>query len=191
MSDRTKVSRLIAYVLRHNPGELDLEMDKDGWVSASDLVERLRVRKGIYFTLTELKELVDNDQKQRYTFRDDGLIRANQGHSLADVSAINATPVMPPEVLFHGTTQERWEKIQTSDGLSKMKRHHVHLSADYETALVVAKRRKKETPIVLRVDSFQMFLEHFEFLVSDNSVWLVDRVPKEYLSVAKPPLTLK
>lgn len=188
MTDRTKVSKLIAYVLRHNPLELDLVMSPDGWVNASDLVERLRVRKGIYLAYSDLQSLVENDPKQRYTLREDGYIRANQGHSLKDVEVITSPPQVPPEILYHGTTQERWEKIQKSGGLSRMRRHHVHLSDNYETALVVAKRRRKETPLVLKIDSFNMFLEHFEFFVSDNGVWLVDKVPVEFLSIAKPPL---
>jgi putative RNA 2'-phosphotransferase len=185
--DKIKISRLLSYLLRHNPLEIDLKMTPDGWVNSSDLIERLRVRKGITITFPDLQELVENDPKKRYTLRDDGCIRANQGHTIEDVSAISPTPLMPPEILYHGTTEQRWEKIQESDGLSKMKRHHVHLSVDYETALEVAKRHKKETPTVLKIDAFTMFLDHFNFYQADNGVWVVDRVPLDYLKVSKKP----
>ena len=182
--DKEQVSELIDYVLRQSPLELDLTMTKDGWVKTSDLVERLRVRKGIEFPISSLEELVNNDPEKRFVLRDDGFICANLGNVIQDTSAIEATSRMPPEVLYHGTTGERWVKIQKDKEISKMKRHHVHLFEDYEAALVLAEEHQKETSIVLKIDSFQMFLEHFEFYIANNGVWLVHRVPVEYITVA-------
>lgn len=39
MKDKTnRVSKFLSYVLRHNPAELDLELDKSGWMSISHLI---------------------------------------------------------------------------------------------------------------------------------------------------------
>lgn len=68
-----------------------------------------------------------------------------------------------------------------------MARHHVHLSSDPDTAWQVASRHRLETPLVLRVDARRMSAEGFSFFQSSNGVWLVDRVPTVYLSVAERP----
>ena len=60
-----------------------------------------------------------------------------------------------------------------------MSRHHVHLSADPETARIVGGRHGQ--PVVLSVDARGMSLAGFKFYRSDNGVWLVDEVPPEYL----------
>ncbi|MGZ2429091.1 RNA:NAD 2'-phosphotransferase (TPT1/KptA family) [Rhizobium redzepovicii] len=65
--------------------------------------------------------------------------------------------------------------------MKKMQRHHVHLSADIETAKIVATRRKGEY-LILRVDAARMFSEGHSFFVSDNGVWLAESVPNQYLS---------
>jgi putative RNA 2'-phosphotransferase len=88
--------------------------------------------------------------------------------------------VEPPAALFHGTSLTNWHSIER-EGLKKMQRHHVHLSADVETAKIVAARRKGEH-IILRVDAARMFSEGHSFFVSDNGVWLAESVPVQYLS---------
>ena len=65
-------------------------------------------------------------------------------------------------------------------GLSKQKRHHVHLSAGTETAMKVGDRRGE--PIILLVDAAKMHADGFEFFISENGVWLVDHVPPHYVS---------
>jgi putative RNA 2'-phosphotransferase len=85
--------------------------------------------------------------------------------------------------LFHGTTSEKWAKIQASGGLRPMGRHHVHLSPDAETASHVSARRKGVT-VILEVDAQAMAADGHRFLVSDNRVWLAEAVPLSYLCVA-------
>ena len=60
-----------------------------------------------------------------------------------------------------------------------MQRHHVHLSNDRSTALEVGRRRGK--PVVLEVAASEMARSGFLFWLSDNYVWLVDRLPTKYL----------
>jgi putative RNA 2'-phosphotransferase len=56
----------------------------------------------------------------------------------------------------------------------------VHLSPDEPTALAVGRRHGK--PIIFRVAATRMAEAGFKFFRSANGVWLVDRVPAEYLS---------
>ncbi|MGM9582152.1 MAG: RNA 2'-phosphotransferase, partial [Phascolarctobacterium sp.] len=91
--------------------------------------------------MATLKEIVRDDEKQRYSFNEDGTkIRANQGHSVqVDVELIEAAP---PAVLYHGTGIKYMESI-AKEGLLPRQRLYVHLSSDVETALKVGKRHGK------------------------------------------------
>ncbi len=178
---RRDVSKFLCYVLRHRPEEIGVRLDPSGYVDAAELVSAMRPRYP-QFTMEALQEIVANDDKKRYTLRD-GQVRANQGHSVSYVHAVSSTPQKPPAHLFHGTTSEKWAKIQASGGLRPMSRHHVHLSPDVETACRVGARRKGEI-IILEVDAHAMAADGYTLLVSDNGVWLADAVPLSYLCVA-------
>jgi putative RNA 2'-phosphotransferase len=89
-------------------------------------------------------------------------------------------PEKPPDRLFHGTAILFVESILRT-GLHSQSRQHVHLSSDLETANKVGKRHGK--PVVLAVDAKAMVETGFDFLLSDNGVWLVAEVPPKYLCV--------
>lgn len=171
-----KISKYLSFILRHKPQDIGLTMDSNGWVSVNELIA-----KTTQFDLTTalLKKVVSTDDKQRYMYSDDeSLIRANQGHSVGINH--NLSPKIPPDTLLHGTAGRFLASILIH-GLDKQKRHHVHLSEDMDTAVSVGKRYGK--PIVLAIDAKKMMKDGFEFYLSHNHVWLVDSVPKEYLSV--------
>ena len=65
------------------------------------------------------------------------------------------------------------------EGLKKMKRHYVHLSADLATARKVGARHGR--PVVFEVDAGRMWRDGYVFYRSENGVWLVDSVPVGYL----------
>jgi putative RNA 2'-phosphotransferase len=87
-------------------------------------------------------------------------------------------PASPPALLYHGTAT-RFVAAIRAEGLKKMARHHVHLSADEATAQTVGKRHGK--PAVLVIDAAAMAGEAFSFFVSANKVWLVDHVPAAFI----------
>ncbi|MGO7584479.1 RNA 2'-phosphotransferase [Rhizobium ruizarguesonis] len=171
----TEVSKYMSYVLRHAPDAAGLTLDSEGWVSFDELEKVLASKYDV--SRADIIEIVENNPKKRFTLAD-GRIRANQGHSVDIDLALNQ--VEPPAVLFHGTSLTNWHSIER-EGLKKIQRHHVHLSADVETAKIVAARRKGEH-IILRVDAARMFSEGHSFFVSDNGVWLAESVPVQYLS---------
>lgn len=106
-------------------------------------------------------------------------IRASQGHSV-DVD-LGYAPAEPPPVLYHGTAERNLSSILV-EGLDKGRRHHVHLSASTDTATRVGARHGK--PVVLTVDAAAMTRDGALFYVSENSVWLTEFVPPEYLRPA-------
>jgi putative RNA 2'-phosphotransferase len=134
-------------------------------------------RKRFEITRAQLEEVVEKNDKQRFSFDETRTrIRANQGHS-TDVD-LQLVPQTPPDVLYHGTAETTLLVIR-KDGLQRMSRHHVHLSTTVATATKVGSRHG--TPVVLTVDAAAMHRAGIPFFCSENGVWLVDAVPPEYL----------
>jgi putative RNA 2'-phosphotransferase len=175
-SRRTRISKYLSKHLRHEPERLGLTLAPGGWVEVADLLAAC-AQQGFAVTRDELDEVVTTNDKQRFAFDSTGArIRANQGHS-TDVD-LQLEPATPPAVLYHGTGEKSVAIIQ-AEGLKKMARHHVHLSADVPTALKVGARHGK--PVVFAIDAAGLSADGHTFYRSDNGVWLVDAVPARYL----------
>lgn len=171
----TKTSKYISLILRHKPETIGISLDEHGWANVNDLIKG--VNKTHKLDMAMLEEIVETDDKQRYSFNDDRtMIRANQGHSVnVDVEL---EEVEPPEYLWHGTGEKYVQSIKET-GLAPKSRLYVHLSEKYLTAVDVGLRHGK--PKVLCVKSGQMHAEGYKFYKSQNGVWLTKFVPVEYL----------
>jgi putative RNA 2'-phosphotransferase len=173
-----RISKYLSRHLRHAPEDLGLTLAPGGWVDVDALLAACR-KSGLTITRADLDEVVANNDKQRFSFDDSGTrIRANQGQTV-EVD-LQLEPAEPPALLYHGTGHGLVASIRR-DGLCKMRRHHVHLSADTATAMTVGRRRGM--PVVFVVDAAAMHRAGFVFYRSDNGVWLVDAVPVEYLKL--------
>src|SRR5215475_15487733 len=171
-----RISKFLSLTLRHQPEKIVLRLSESGWVSVERLIAASR-RAGIELTLEELQNIVDNNDKKRFSLSEDGLwIRANQGHSVK--VELGYAPTVPPEILYHGTAERFLNSIK-QQGLIKGKRHHVHLSADAGMAEKVGQRHGK--PVVLTVAAGQMRRDEFVFCRSENGVWLTEHAPVRYL----------
>ena len=171
-----KISKYLSYHLRHRPDKLGLELAPGGWVPIKQLLAASK-KDRFPITYAELEEVVEQNDKQRFSFDATGkLVRANQGHSI-EIDLQLETEV-PPDILYHGTGHRAVESI-LREGLHKMKRHHVHLSADVETATKVGARHGN--PVVFLVDAAAMQQDGYLFYCSENGVWLVDSIPPEYI----------
>jgi putative RNA 2'-phosphotransferase len=150
-----------------------LILDAAGWVEVEKLLPAMK------FTREQLEEVVHENNKKRFEFSVDGkMIRASQGHSV-EVD-LGYEEKDPPNCLYHGTSGEILD-VLLREGLKKMRRHHVHLSTDVNTALIVARRRRK--PIVLGVFAQKMRNDGYKFYLSTNGVWLTDHVPPALFEV--------
>lgn len=177
---QTGISKFLSLILRHQPEKIGLTLEKDGWVIVKDLLAA-SAKNGFAFSLDELKTVVADNDKKRFSFDDTGArIRANQGHSTS--VEINFERKFPPAILYHGTAEKNVPAI-LEKGLRKMKRHHVHLSEDRETARKVGIRYGK--PVIFEIDTKTMTEENFQFYVSANGVWLAEEVPAKFLKLLK------
>jgi putative RNA 2'-phosphotransferase len=171
-------SKLLSYLLRHKPEQAHLILDGEGWVEIDTLLPNIQKYMGVTITRTQLDEIVETNDKKRFTVRDNK-IRAAQGHSV-DVS-IRMEQKIPPTVLYHGTKGQFVASIM-KQGLMKGNRNHVHLSADRATAIAVADRRKGISEI-LTIDTREMVDKERKFFLSENGVWLTDYVPPKYIKI--------
>ncbi len=172
------LSKFISLVLRHKPEVIGIELDKNGWAKVDELISKSKT-KGKVFDFDELKYIVKNCDKQRYTFNEDFTqIRANQGHSV-DID-LELLPQQPPQILYHGTAVQNIDSILKS-GLIKRNRQFVHLSLDTETATKVGRRHGKA--VILKIRSGEMHQNGHQFYLSKNNVWLTDSVEPEYIEV--------
>ena len=171
------MSKLLSFGLRHDPAALGLHLDSAGWTTVDAVLAGMGAR-GETITREELAEVVATSDKKRFALSEDGArIRASQGHSV-DVD-LELPPRVPPETLFHGTSERVVDAIRR-EGLVAGSRTHVHLSADIRTAEIVARRR--EGPhVILRVRAATMFAAGLTFFLSENGVWLTAHVPPEFL----------
>lgn len=175
-----KLSVFISLILRHKPQTIGISLDEFGYANVEELIDGVN-KSGRSMDLETLKAIIKEDKKTRYSFNEDlTMIRANQGHSMK--VNVRLAELEPPAFLYHGTAERSIESIQGS-GINKGNRLYVHLSDNKETALQVGKRHG--APVILTVQSGEMFKKGHRFYLSANNVWQVEFVPSEFVQVSK------
>jgi putative RNA 2'-phosphotransferase len=171
-----RLSRFLAFVLRHHPEEIGLELDERGAADFEALLEGIRGRPGFErVTREQVERLVTSGPgAARFTI-EEGRIRARYGHSLEQ--PIRYEPADPPEMLFHGTTTDAAEQV-LAEGLTAGQRQRVHLSVDTPAAREVGRRRCPD-PVILQVDTECAAKAGVRFYRGGPAVWLSDDIPPE------------
>ncbi|KAJ7044155.1 KptA family-domain-containing protein [Mycena alexandri] len=174
-SPEVRVSKTLSWILRHGAKSEGLTMRPDGCVKVTDLLANPKLST---LNLEALQEIVKADTKQRYDLKfDDGIwwIKANQGHSIKTVklelAPILAVSDIPSGVAVHGTTKEAWELI-CKQGLSKMKRNHIHLAQGVAGDNSVRSGMRKASPVLIFIDVQRAIDAGLKFFLSDNGVVL-------------------
>ena len=172
---RTKLSRKLAYMLRHTDA-----VDRQGFCSVSDALEYC----GIIYE--ELRYIVDNDNKNRFEVVGESVveacIRARNGHSGKVKIDPGLKLATPPMILYHGTTEKALENILgKEEGLKGMTRQYVQLTDDPKIALDAAKRHKKYSPVLLGIHAYNALCCGIHFYRATNGVWQVEHVPYYFI----------
>ena len=172
-----RASKFLSLILRHEPERVGLKLDEAGWIGVDELLNAVS-QNGFPLTPDQLRHVVSTSDKKRCAFSDDGMrIRASQGHSVeVDLQYV---PQAPPERLYHGTATRFLESIRR-EGLKRMERHHVHLSAETHITLQVGARHGQ--PALLTIRAGEMHRAGRIFYLSANGVWLVDAVPPQFIA---------
>lgn len=159
--DSKRMSRVLRF------GE-DIPHDEHGWFSVEDASKATGLSEERVLEVARINHRYETSEDAR-------LIRAHHGHG---IDVVYEDAVVPPDVLYHGTSERGYEGIMASGAIRPMGRAMVHLSATAEYALEVGSRRGK--PVILEVDSKCMHADGFVFYLSGDGVYLVSEVPVEY-----------
>jgi len=171
--DRKKVSKTLAYLLRHDPSGLDIS--EEGWADLDILLDELKDRWS-EIEADDIEKVVDEDPKGRYEIKD-CKVRARYGHSIDVDPTLESVSV---ETLYHGTTPEAADKI-LEEGLKSKNRQKVHLSSSVEDARSVGKRRAS-SPVILEVDADEATDEGIRIGRASDRVYVTDEVPPRFIS---------
>ncbi|MBN1233074.1 MAG: RNA 2'-phosphotransferase [Candidatus Coatesbacteria bacterium] len=176
-----RLSKTLAYILRHHPEEFGLSLDEDGMIDIFKLLDVLYKTKGWTLVKEDLDPLVKDDPKQRYRYDEqENRIGANYGHSIENMK-IFYPEIVPPTELFHGTTQDNVATI-FKDGLKPQGRNFVHLSASLKEAVNVGLRRDPK-PAVFKVLALAAHKAGIVFYRSQNNIYLVKEIPPQFLTI--------
>lgn len=177
-------SRKLCKVLRHCAPAYGLHMSSDGYVAVDALLSHAAFRG---LTLTQLKRIVDQNDKSRFVLSTSPvtgalLIRAAQGHSIQIQDDLLLQRVICidqfPKTTVHATTRKKWDQIRKSGGLCVMKRNHIHLTS-YPECLEDGSpfRIRSIADILVVVDTHMAFDDGVPFFWSTNNVLLTPGAP--------------
>ena len=124
------------------------------------------IRKGkhLAFLLRHDKEAFEDGRIDRHGWRQVSEL-AKLGYDRSLLDEIVAT-----------NNKQRYE--YSLDGILPGTRLYVHLSPDEETAINVGSRHGK--PFVIKIDCQKMLANGCKFFLSNNGVWLTEKVMPEY-----------
>lgn len=168
-----KLSKLLSKILRHKASEENIPIRQDGFVCIEDL---LRNNKFQTYTFDDIQRVVAENNKKRFAiknFDDHWYIRANQGHSIevdVDLKPLLSLADFPEDVI-HGTYQIAWESIKI-DGLSRMKRKHIHFTSAIPGASEVISGIRSSATVYIYIDISKALTEGILFFQSTNEVIL-------------------
>ena len=167
-------SYYLSKILRHQPQLENLKYDEYGWFNVYELLYKIGMSK------EKLDDIVANNNKKRFRYNEDETkIKANQGHSFK-IKDDFKRPKNLPHFLYHGTSVKNIKSIKR-DGLIPMKRLHVHLSPDYDTATNVGSRKINHSADlwILKISARDLNKVH-PIYISENGVYLVKEVPLKF-----------
>ncbi|MFX1409745.1 MAG: RNA 2'-phosphotransferase [Promethearchaeota archaeon] len=172
-----KVSKFLAYILRHDPEKFQLQLDLEGFADLNVVLKILNTRyQGKEITKELIEKIIHASDKRRFEIVENK-IRAYYGHSLKQKIKMKEAEALPP-FLFHGTTKNAYEKI-IKEGLKSDKRQYVHLSGSVEDAILVGKRRTNN-PIILKIDTKAARKDGLTFFKSGD-LFLADFIPPRFI----------
>lgn len=172
-----RLSKALAWALRHGAQELGLDMRPSGYVELDQL---LKVPKFKHVSMEDIEKVVRNCAKKRYTITTDAsgdvkYIRANQGHTLQIVRDEDLlSPIEDPNELekcIHGTYSKCWNSILEL-GLCRMTRNHIHMTSTEVVGGDVVSGIRGNCDVHLYINHRLAMADGISFYRSSNNVIL-------------------
>lgn len=177
--DETRLSKSLSWLLRHGIVQERMNMDDTGYVLIADVLAKEQF-KG--FNSNNIKQVVLNNDKQRFDIRDDIYIRARQGHSeevgrLLDDDKMLPRVTEPLPLVVHGTNKKAIKVIKES-GLKSMNRKHIHFALSLD-------KTRQTSKVLIFLDMESALIDGIKFYRSENDVILCkeDIDPKYFKAI--------
>ncbi|MFT4541913.1 MAG: putative RNA 2'-phosphotransferase [Planctomycetota bacterium] len=173
-----RITRSLAYMLRHQPEEFDLELDKQGFGEIGEVVCALNERLGEPIEEDDLMDAIEGGDRPRYEVKD-GSIRAMYGHSIQVEAGEGCEP---PELLYVGVGSRDANRAEES-GLQGGRRTYLHLATSFEEAKETGRRvaRNYSVITVYALDAWEEGVQFYD----RKSLFLSDPIPTEFLEVGE------
>lgn len=150
--DKVRLSKTIAFLLRHRPDVGELEPDEEGWVQLDALCVAVSKLMRTHVEAAVIRELVAEAQIERFEVSAVA-IRAVSRPNRSGRLPRRHPRCSPPDILYHATTRAEAERIREAGVLSAGQDKFVYLSGDEAHAWRVAHRLPNGPPEVLYVDA--------------------------------------
>lgn len=164
------------------------------------LTYKLKHPKFRQYTLAQIHEVVDTNDKQRFSIASletpsgpKDFIRANQGHSIKSIQ-IEMEPILSADeypTIIHGTNDKAWSLIANDPkGLRRMTRNHIHFASGLLGEEGVISGMRYSCTVLVYLDLEKALKDGVLFFKSANGVVLTDGIngegylPKEYFKKA-------
>ena len=171
-----KLSKSLSYILRHGAEKEGFSTSSEGFIDVDAI---LCHRQFKIYSEDDIRQVVESNEKQRFALRRHPVshklqIRANQGHSF-EISDLELTPITKAEdapVVVHGTYLSAWNDFISKEGLSRMKRTHIHFAAGVPGDDKVISGARSSVEVLIFVDISKALANGFVFYRSANNVIL-------------------
>lgn len=160
------LNKTLSYLLRHGAIKEGLNIKPNGFVVVDELLKKLP-----HYTIDDIKRVVENNNKQRFTLNTtNGIIeiKANQGHSISKINELSLRILDDAKFdIIHGTYFKYWTTIKT-EGLSRMKRNHIH----FAKGLIAINGFRQSAELFIYINFEKAKKDGLIFLESENGVIL-------------------
>lgn len=179
---RTRLSKALTHLLRHNAVEAGLTIDAAGYASVTEVLAAGPIRY-LHATPEHIQEVVRLDKKNRFDLTSDGKLRCNQGHSGSTAAAVDNQALCTlitlskaqdafPEVM-HGTFARHMPAI-LEQGLSRGSRRHIHLTPLRPGDQAVMSGFRASSEVLVHIDMPAAIEAGITFWLSANGVILTE-----------------
>lgn len=187
--ERHECGRYLSLVLRELAPSLGVDVDYFGYVPLDQVVD-IMCKFRAFVNRGHIAEIVEKDAQHRFEVKGDK-IRTKAGHRYS--VRIPSPPIVPPELLYHGTCREAVPEI-VKKGILRMSKAYVHLSTTVARAIRVGLRKSKD-PHLLLIRALQAHEAGVRFwrsgqVSADGEIILSDDIPPQFieeLPVSKNP----
>lgn len=173
-----RITRSLAYMLRHQPEQFDLELDRYGYAELTEVVQALNERLDEPIEEEDLEDAVKSGSATRYEIVGEK-IRALYGHSI-DVEP--GEPSKPQEFLYVGLPVRDAERAMKA-GLRGGRRRFLHLALSEEDAAETGRRLARRYAVI-EVHALDAWEEGVNFY-DRKSLFLSETIPTNYLEMGE------